>query len=56
MKIMIDNNNELSLTWEGSDIILEEALCFSSLGHEACECSLYIPSLRSCLLSHHLVI
>lgn len=44
------------LTWEGSDVVFEEALSFSSLGHEARECSLHVSPLCCCLFSHHLVV
>lgn len=45
-----------TLTWEGGDVIFEEALSFSSLGHEPCERSLHVSPLTRRLLSHHLVI
>lgn len=45
-----------SLTWECADIILEEALGLSCLGHEACEGPLHVPPLGSRLLPQHLVV
>ena len=44
------------LTWEGSDVIFEEALSLSGLRHEASERSLYVSPLTRRLLSHHLVV
>jgi len=45
-----------SLTWEGGDVVFEEAVSFSGLGHEASERSLHVSPLTRCLLSHHLVV
>lgn len=45
-----------SLTWECADIILEEALGLSSLGHEPGEGPLHVPPLGSRLFPQHLVV
>lgn len=54
--INADFSHRIGLTWEGGDVIFEEALSFSRLCHESCEGSLYISSLTCCLLPQNLIV
>lgn len=46
----------IGLTWEGGDVVFEEALSLSRLCHESCEGSLHVSSLTCCLLPQHLIV
>lgn len=44
------------LTWEGGDVVFEQAVRLPSFGHEACERTLHVPPLAGSFLPQHLVV
>lgn len=52
----LDQKHRRWLTWEGGDVVFEQAVRLPSFGHEAGERSLHVPPLAGGFLPQHLVV